>query len=61
MPNTQQLADLHMALHINAQLYAGGKITAEMHAHAARVFTERLALQEPAKYAKIPHRTHTTK
>ena len=42
MTNIQQLGDLHMAIHINKQLYEQGKITAEMHRDANRVFTERL-------------------
>jgi len=42
MEYIQQLGDLHMMLHINKKLYAGGKITREMYEYANRTFTERL-------------------
>ena len=42
MTNIQQLGDLHMAIHINKQLYEQGTITADMHRDAGRVLTERL-------------------
>ena len=70
MQNTQQLADLHMALRINSQLYAAEKITAELHEHAGRMFAERLAMlekhsQQPLRdddgCAIMSHRTQTTK
>ena len=42
MINIQQLGDLHMAIHINKQLYEHDKISAEMYRDAKRIFTERL-------------------
>jgi len=42
MQNTQKLADLHMAVYINALLYRQGKITHEMFICANRIFTQRL-------------------
>ena len=48
MTNIQRLGDLHMAIHINKRLYEQGKITAEMHRDANRVFTERLHNLEKA-------------
>ena len=42
MINIQQLGDLHMAIHINKQLYEQGKITDQMYRDAYRIFTESL-------------------